>query len=1059
MQQFKKLNLIGGILVGIFATIIYTLTMEATASLWDCGEFIAASYKLQVVHPPGAPNFLMIARMFTLMAFGDPAMVATTLNFMSALCSGMSMMFLFWITTYMGRKIMIKTSEDWTNPTAFAILGAGLVAGLTGTFLDSVWFSATEAEVYSMSLLFTSVVFWLMCKWESIADEPHADRYLLFIAFLMGISIFVHWLNLLSIPALGLIYYFRRTEKPKLIGILGALLLSVILLLFFLNGFNNNAILFINPLAIIIGYLIFSKNVNTKDFIKVIILALLSPIIIVIYFPGIITGIIDIASIFELIFVNDFGLPFNSGLIFYFSIFIIGFLCALVYFRKKGWALMHNLLLAYLFILIGYSTITTVVIRSNSGPYIDMNSPRDIVSLASYLHRDQYGSRPIFFGHYFTDKPRDIKYTGERYAKGKEKYDIVGERFEYDYGSNEKFFARMYDSKHTARYLYWLNIPQEKQKRFRPSLSDNVYFFFVYQINYMYVRYFLWNFVGRQNDEQGTGDSENGNWLGGIPFVDNMLNARLAPQGNLPDIEKNHPARNTYFYIPLLLGILGLVFHFMRDKKTFVILLFLFLLTGVALILYGNSPPIEPRERDYIFAASFYTFAVWVGLGALSIYHSVRKMGMGGVGLAVAIGLIAPAIMGFQNWDDHDRSGRTAAVNFASNYLNSVAPNAILFTQGDNDTYPLWYAQQVEGVRPDVRIVNLSLLGVDWYIAQCRRIMDGCPPVDFTLPQEKIRGSLRDQTLFQRNPQIAPEDRFVKLEDLIKFIGDDSRMLSYAKDKVAYYPTQKMSIPVNVNDLVANNILTPTQAAEAVPEMQWINPKESLLKHDLMVLDIINANAINGWKKPIYFAVSVERKAYQGLEKYFHQEGLAYRLLPIPAQKADPQSPFAGEINEDVMKENMLNKFTFGNLNEEGTFPGTDISRMVINMRSNFTRLADKLTAEGRKAEAIEVLDHCQEVLPPTNIPYTIYSFPMVLSYFDAGDAKKGAELGEQIAEYLIQKVAYFDSVPARKAKKFAREKELYKAYINQFIREAEQKGQSETVNKLNELKSQYNVK
>ncbi len=1008
MQQFKKLNFFGGILVGIIATLVYTLTMESSTSLWDCGEFIAASYKLQVVHPPGAPNFLMIARMFTLFAFGNAELVPLTLNFMSALCSGLSMMFLFWITTYMGQKILIKSEDDWTQGNIFAILGAGLVGGLTGTFLDSVWFSATEAEVYSMSLLFTSIVFWLMCRWESKADEPQADRYLILIAFLMGISIFVHWLNLLTIPALGLIYYFKRSEAPSIKGIIITLGISVFILLFFLSG--------------------------------------------------IITGIVDAIAGLELLFVNGMGLPFNSGLIVFLIIFIGAIIFGLRFFRTKGWALAHNILLAFMFILIGYSTITTVVLRSNSGPYIDMNSPRDIVSLSSYLHRDQYGSRPIFFGHYFTESPTGVNYTGTRYAKGKDKYDKVGERFEYKYAGEKKFFARMYDSKHRERYLNWLDVPQNKRARYRPNLIDNVKFFFKYQINYMYVRYFMWNFVGRQNDEQGTGNGENGNWLGGIAPVDNVLNARLDSQFNLPDIDKNTPARNTYFYLPLLLGILGLVVHFNRDKKTFVILTFLFLLTGVALIIYGNSPPIEPRERDYIFAASFYAFAAWVGLGVLGVYNAIKKMGATGAMIATALCLGVPLLMGFQNWDDHNRNGRTAARDFAANYLNSCAPNAILFTQGDNDTYPLWYAQQVEGIRTDVRIVNLSLLGVDWYIAQCRRVMDGQTPVDFTLEQEKIRGSLRDQVLYNERTDVAPSDRFVNLSDIMKFIGNDDNMVAYGKDRIAYYPTQKMSISCDINEMVKNNILSPEQAAEALPQMQWINPKQSLLKHDLMVLDIINANAQNGWKRPIYFAVSVERGAYQGLDKYFHQEGLAYRLLPIPAKKADPQSPFSGVVNSDVMKDNLLNKFKWGGLDKEGTLAGTDLSRMVINMRSNFTRLADRLIFEGKKEEAIEVLEHCRKVLPPSNVPYTIYSFPMVLSYFDAGADKEGCELGEAISKHLIQKSAYYSKIRGKEARLYEREKELYKAYVDQFINEAEKKGQSETVQRLNDLKAKYKI-
>jgi len=993
MESFKRLNTIGGILMGIFATLIYTLTMESSASLWDCGEFIAACYKLQVVHPPGAPNFLMLGRMFSLLAFGNPEMIPLTLNFMSALSSGLAMMFLFWITTHLAGIVLRKSNETQTDTNAYLILGCGLIAGLTGTFLDSIWFSAVEAEVYSTSLCFTAAVFWLICKWESVADEPYADRYLLLIAFLMGISIFIHWLNLLCIPALSLVYYFKRFNNPNWTGILISLVLSVAVLLFFLSG--------------------------------------------------IITGIVDMMASLELSMVNDMGMPFNTGVILFVILFIGLIVGGLWFTSKRSMAIAHNVLLAFMFVIIGFSTITTVVIRSNAEPYIDMNSPRDVVSLSSYLNRDQYGTRPIFFGYYYTDEPKDINYTGTRWAKGKEKYEKVGRRFEYDYGNTrKKFFARMYDSKHKTRYENWVGL----KKGQRPSFADNFVYFIKYQINHMYIRYFMWNFVGRQNDDQGTGESENGNWLSGIGFVDNLINGRLEPQSNLPEDKANHPARNTYFFIPLLIGILGFVTQLNKDRRHALIIGILFLMTGVALIIYGNSPPLEPRERDYIFAASFYTFAIWVGLGVLGMYTMLKKFvsGTPGVALAIALCILAPTLMAFQNWDDHDRSGRTAARDFAKNYLESCAPNAILFTQGDNDTYPLWYAQEVENIRPDVRIVNLSLLGVDWYIKQCRRKVNDAEAVPFTLAQNKIQGTKRDQVLFQENTRIAEQGKYFELSEIMKFIGNDANQLNYGRgEKLSYYPTKNFSIPINRNEVVQNGCVPANRVEEVTGQMKWQLKKNNILKNDLMVLDIIAAVANDGWKRPIYFAISVDRNAFMGLQKYFHAEGLAYRLMPIEAN-LQQGSPFSGDVNVDAMKENLMSKFTFGGLDKEGTYPGTDLRRMSINLRNNYTRLADKLIELGRTKEAVEVLDYAQQKLLPSNIPHDIYSFPTVLAYYDAEEFEKGNQLAEVILNTLFENLVYYEKMSPRNAKRYKSDSNLYKNYVAQFLRTAEQNGQTE---------------
>lgn len=985
--------------MGVIATLVYAMTMETSSSLWDCGEFVAAAYKQQVVHPPGSPLFLMIARVFTLFA-PSPETIPVTMNFMSALCSGMAMMFLFWITTYMARKLLrsdeeivalrsakVVNEEEATMEKSkmFLILACGVVAALTGTFLDSIWFSAVEAEVYSMSLLFTAAVFWLALKWESVADEPYADRYLILIAFLQGCSIFVHWLNLLTIPAIALIYYFRRYEA-SLKGIVAALAIGSVILLSFL-------------------FLV-------------------------------ITGIVDIMAIIEIKMVNDMGLPFNSGLIFSAIALVAGITAAIWFTRKKGWVGAQNVVLAFMFIMIGFSTISASVIRSNAGPNIDMNSPRDIVSLASYLHREQYGSRPLFQGYYYDAKPQGSTTTGKRYQKGKKRYDVVGTRFDYTYGKTNKkhFFPRIHDSSHKALYERWLG----KKKNSKPTGWDNFKFFWTYQINHMYLRYLMWNFSGRQNDTQGTVDAKNGNWITGISFVDNMKTPLYGPRrmpyqnSSLPDHVKNDTSRNTYYMIPFLLALIGLFYQASRDKRRFTIVLFMFLLTGVALILYGNSPPIEPRERDYIFAASFYTFAIWVGLSVAALYSFLSKFlkGTAGVGLAFGLALIAPLLMGWQNWDDHDRSDRAPARDFAKNYLDSCAEGAILFTQGDNDTYPLWYAQEVEGIRRDVRVVNLSLLGVDWYINQCRRKVNDAAAVKMIHGPSKLAGSRRDLVKYQPNEQIAPAGKYFPLDKIINFVADDSKGLPLRDgDKLQYYPTKTVSIPVDRQKVIQNGTVHPDDQNKIVDVLKFTITKDNLYKPDLMILDII---AANNWDRPIYFAVSVDSRSFMGMDKYFQLEGLAYRLVPIEAPEVK-NSPFKGRVQPSIMYDNLMNKFSFGNIGAPGVHLGTDVERMAQNFRTNYNRCADALIAEGRNTQAVEILDKAIAFLPNEKKPYDLYTYSTMLSFMEAGAYDKGFEVCSQMVDNLVSEIKWIDSIPVRYRKSQAGTRQRNLDYIKRF--------------------------
>jgi tetratricopeptide (TPR) repeat protein len=991
LAQFKNLNNVLGWLIFLIAASVYTQTMESTASLWDCGEFISSVYKQQVVHPPGAPMFLMLARPFTFLAGGDPQLIALSVNFMSALCSGFAILFLFWITTHVARRILTDYStEDLTMSQAIIIFGAGTIAALCGTFSDSIWFSAVEGEVYSMSLMFTSIVFWAILKWEEAAEEPYADRWLLFIAFMMGVSIFVHWLNLLCIPAMTFIYYFRR-YKTTWRGIAMAFVASM-----FILG------------------LIYSI---------------------------VITKLVGMAASLELILVNGMGLPFHSGVILFVALLAGFFFLSLRYTAQKRKVTWHNALLGLLFIIIGYSSIVATVVRSNAEPNIDMNSPRDIVSLAAYLNREQYGTRPFLTGYDYTAQVVDVTETGTKYARVGKEYKEVGKKIDYVYQGKEMFFPRIYDQSHKENYEKWLGL----KKGQKPSYADNIAFFFKYQIGHMYIRYLMWNYAGRQNDEQGLGGIKDGNWISGINFLDSM---RLGDQSNLPENWKNDDSRNTFFFLPLLLGLLGLIFHWYNDRKHAVVLTLLFFFCGMAIIIQGNSPPVEPRERDYVFAGSFWAFTVWIGLGVVAIYDMMRKAADKSVAIAAAIPvicLLAPAVMAWSGWDDHDRSGRFAARDFAANYLNSCAPNAIIFTQGDNDTYPLWYAQEVENIRRDVRVVNLSLLGVDWYIEQLRRKVNDAAPVPMTMKPEQVRGTRRDVIYYSgdENSTGAPMD----IKDMMAFVGDDRRSLAPGKDDVNFFPTKSLRFAVDVAKVKASAAIEPEVESLITPELQWNLNKNNLYKNDLMVLDII---AANNWERPIYFAISVGPSSYLGLEKYFQLEGLAYRLVPIDANLGGAKGPGnTGRVNADIMYDNLMNRFKFGNVSDPNVHIDSDLRRMIFNFRGNYARLADALIARGEKEKAIAVLDRSLELMPDRAAHYNVYMYNTIEAYYDAGNMEKANALTEKVAQNVTDELRYIKSLPRRYAVAYEQDAEVAEYFVRSFAKKAQQMGQEEFAKKL----------
>ncbi|MDD3108457.1 MAG: DUF2723 domain-containing protein, partial [Alistipes sp.] len=675
-NAFKTFNLLGGWFCFVFASAVYLLTMEPTASFWDCSEFIATSYKLEVGHPPGAPLFMMISRFFTM--FAGPQHAAAMVNAMSVLASGATIMFLFWTITHLARRAMRRREEELSTAQQIVVLGAGLIGALAYTFTDTFWFSAVEGEVYALSSFFTAVAFWAILKWENVADEPHANRWLILIAYLTGLAIGVHLLNLLVIPPIVLIYYFRKYPVTRW-GIVKALISSVVILV---------ASMYI-----------------------------------------IIPGTIELGAWFDRLFVNTFGLPFNTGITVYALALFAALGVAIYITHKKGKVLANTILLCLTVVLLGYSSYASVVIRSAVNPPMNSNAPNNPYGLLSLLNRDQYGARPLVKGPYYASQPIDYVYKTAYYKGDSGRYEAAQTLGGYKYDPQfEFFFPRMYSEKASdiKAYNNWVPIKGRKiihgdQTITVPTFAENMKFFFAYQMNFMYWRYFLWNFVGRQSDIQSTGEITDGNWLSGINAIDQLF---LGPQDNLPAEQAQNKGRNVYYFLPLLLGLIGLIYQLNRDGRNFSVVMAFFIMTGVAIAVYLNSPPAEPRERDYVFAGSFYAFCMWVGFGVPALYEAFKRWfkreNRATALIATVLCASVPAILAAQNWDDHDRSRRYVARDFGANYLNSTLPNAIIIDYGDNDTFPLWYAQEVENIRPDVRVMNNSYLGGDWYIDQMK---------------------------------------------------------------------------------------------------------------------------------------------------------------------------------------------------------------------------------------------------------------------------------------------------------------------------------------------------
>ncbi len=1060
-KLFKRLDFGFGWLVFVIAAVVYMLTLEPTVSFWDCGEFISSSYKLQVGHPPGAPFFMLIARFFAMFASG-PEQVALMVNAFSGIVSAFTIMFLYWTIAYFAKR-MIAPDKQYTTGKVIAIIGASLVGALVYTFSDTFWFSAVEGEVYAFSSFFTAIVFWAMLKWSDSDNDVQASRWILLIALLVGMSIGVHLLNLLTIPAIAFIFYFKKF-KPNVKG-------------FFIT----------------IGISLF---------------------IVAMIMWGIIPGVAIVASKLELFFVNGLGMPYNTGL-FVWSLLTFGFLGASIYFTqytenkilhyifpsgsllligapfmadnifinllilaamitgvvltaRKMRPVLNLIMLAFTMVMLGYSSYALIVIRSNANPPMDQNNPDDVFALLYYLNREQYGDRPLMYGEYFNAKPEKSIDTSPVYVKRDGGYTIVSYKPEAIYNSKDcTIFPRMYSADPTHVEVY-KDYGGFKKTQTKPKFSNNIKFFVNYQLNWMYWRYFLWNYSGRQNDIQGTGSVINGNWISGISAIDNP---RLGDQSKLPEYLKNNKANNKYYMLPLLLGLIGLGFQLFKHQKDWWIVTLLFLLTGIAIVVYLNQTPNQPRERDYAYAGSFYAFAIWIGLSVVGIYHLLKKispavvagsiatlicipvlLGLIGLGfqlfehqkdwwvvtllfiltgwaivvcfglsvvgiyyllkkvspsivagsIATLICLPVPYIMAKENWNDHDRSNRFIARDFAHNYLNTCAPNAILFTYGDNDTFPIWYAQEVEGIRPDVKVCCLPYFASDWYVDQMKMKTYDAEPLPLTFERSKYEPSVRD-ILYYVPMQKGEENGYISIDSLMNYVANDAiSSFDYDGEKTYSYHRNKLYMRADSATVVNNGTVKAKDADKIESVIKFDLNRSYLVKNEMMTIDMLRTN---NWNRPIYFT-SIGSPNTLGLNEYFQNEGFAYRLVPI-------KSNSRGRIDSDILYDNLMNKYNWGNMNDPKVVIDNTINRTtrIVKIRDNFRDLALQLAQEGDTVRAKEVMAKCDEIMPTSIFVPGVFDVDYANAYYTIGKNEKGDEYLKEIVKVSTEELDFFFSL------------------------------------------------
>ncbi|MCB9295749.1 MAG: DUF2723 domain-containing protein [Lewinellaceae bacterium] len=1002
----KRLHTAAGWLVFAIAMTVYFFSAERTGSLWDCGEFILGAYKLQVVHPPGAPLFMIVGRMFAWIAevfSDDPADIAFAVNLMSGICTAFAATFICWVTIILGRLALVGREGALDSGQSIALAGAGLAAGLSTAFATSVWFSAVEGEVYAMSTFFTTLTLWAMMKWYSLPDNQSADRWFLFAIYAAGLSIGVHLLSILTFPALALFYYYKKYENHTWKGTLAAV------------GAGVLAIVAIQSLVIV--------------------------------------GIPKLWGAMELFTVNSLGLPINSGIVP--TLLIIGaviFLGLRYAHQRRSLALQHLIVGATL-VVIGFSTIGVIVVRANADPPINMNDPRDAMRLIPYLNREQYGERALLRGPHFDAKPIQSE-TEDRYGEVDGHYEIVDQKISYVYRDADKMlFPRMgdYTQGRPSLYKRWMGLdPNAPLPPGRPNQADNIKFLFNYQLGWMYWRYFMWNFAGRQNGEQGfyPWDKSSGHWISGISFLDSW---RLYNQSELPPAIKNDKGRNKYYLLPFLFGIIGVFFHFRKRNNEALAVLALFIITGIGITIYSNQPPNEPRERDYVLVGSIFTYCIWIGMAVLALFEQLReRIGQSGpvaAALASVVVLSAPVLMGTQNFDDHSRIHHTGARDYASNFLNSCEPNAIIFTYGDNDTYPLWYAQEVEGIRKDVRVVNLSLIAVDWYINLLRRKVNDSPPIKMSIPKDALRGKKRNQ-VFYYNP--SGQDRPQTLEDFIRFIGEDHPLPTQSGREIeSHYRTQNVFIPVNREAVLSSGVVGIEDTASIVPAIPLkLQGKDYLIKDEVAILDIISSNL---WERPIYFAVTCRQDKLFGLDDYLELEGLALRIVP----KRTPSEPQygiigSGGVNTDAVYEHVMEKFRWGNFDKYDLFVDRSYAPSVQSHQLSMRRAALKMLQEGKKQQATDLIDKYFEAFPDMNFPYDYRAYYMISVYLTADAYEKAKPHMAILADRVANHLRFYNSIdPDVLSSSFETEYLLAMRTKDDLLRDASQNQDTEFVKEL----------
>ena len=957
----------------VTAAVTYLSTIEPTASFWDCGEFIASSYKLEVGHPPGNPVFQLVARVFSM--FAGPEHAAVAVNAMSALCSALTIFFLYLTIVFFAKRLFRAHDGRWTTGQAVAIMGSGAVGALAYCFSDTFWFSAVEGEVYAMSSLFTAMVVWAMLKWYEQADQPHSNRWIVLIAFLMGLSIGVHLLNLLAIPALVFLYFYRKREHDRY---------------------------------------------TLWEYVKIF---LISVVILALVLFVIVPWVPKLAAYTDLLFVNTFGLPVNSGAAFFIVALLVLCFWGVSVLYKKDKVFWTTSLMCFTSIVVGFSIFSIVIIRSNVMPPTNENQPDNAFALGKYLSREQYGSTPLVYGQYF-GAPYDDLFTRDYYAYIDGKYKKVTGPLDAEYASEGKMlFPRMWSNQsdsHIRFYQSYMDgkgttVPGAKYKK--PSFGTNLVFFFDYQINWMYWRYFMWNFVGRQNDihSPSPGNIFYGNWESGVRFIDEI---RLGDQSGAPECLSGNKGKNHYFFLPLILGLLGLFFQFDRDRRGCWVTFLLFFMTGIAIVVYLNQPPYQVRERDYAYAGSFYAFSIWIGLAVAALYGWITsKMSRGHLAAASTVTLLClfvPALMAQQNWDDHDRSNRYTSVEMAKNYLNAVGPDGILITHGDNDTFPLWYAQEVEGVRPDVRIVNTSLLGTDWHIEQMKYAINESAPLPLQVP--------RSQYLYGTNELVQivdTRDQVIPLADVMAvFRHPDAKITLEDGTRADYIMSRRFSIPVNKENVLKYGIL-PQEYADSIPDrivMEIPKDKHYISKPELFMLDLLSNY---DWSRPISM-LSMGADLNVGQKSYLMYDGFSYHLVPI-RNTISSAGRNLGKVDMEGLLDKMENSYCWDALSRKDYF--VDYQNLytfigVIPQRDIFLNMANLLIDRGRMDEAVAMLDRCQECVPAENFPLEsiclgfypndVTVLGMVDAYYAAGAKEKAEELASRFAEEILTSARFF---------------------------------------------------